>query len=289
MRIILIGNCQIRPFEHSLKLAGAHVSYKAIVHLLNALEEQALQEELYSADVIITQQISDSFRWPYVHTSRIIADYKDKTLVILNLFYQAYNPELCYVRLPKGTARGPLGDYHLLTLLEAWHKTGSVAEGLHNLSDAEYNAQRYSSALERTLIELTRREQTANVHIVEYILETQSHAKLFHTMNHPANILLHEYASRIARALDLNPPACGFQAPEHLGAFQLPTNPVARSGLKLAFNDRKNYSGLALGPTGEPTKTAKVYEADTLCEAYQRVYDSMDSALNEWCAKTFGS
>lgn len=287
MRVAIVGNCQARPLATRLTslVPSIEITGLAIVHLLRDAQADEYAPVFEAADVIVAQQVAPNYPCAFVRTEALRNRYGTKILAIVNLYYAGYNPELTYVRTPEGTVGGPLGDYHLEMVLDGWLAGASVDECVAALGDEAQNDVRYGAVPQRSLEDLARRERAADVKITDYIERQRARSQLFHTMNHPSNLLLDEYARRILAACD-RPVETERPLPpsEMLGQFRLPLNPAAKRWLGLDFDGESHYVGLgAAAATGTVPRFQgrATYSSSALVDAFYRVYDFHGDRLRE--------
>ena len=145
--ILLVGNCQVRPIESLLKhLNSVEETHKIIVHLAKDSERETHNDLFKSADIIISQQIQDSYPCQAVRSSILKANHPDKIIFIPNLFYKGYTPDLRYLRLQgQGTLDGPLGDYHSSILLKCWKEGRTIEDTVQTYRSSKTWKERYHS------------------------------------------------------------------------------------------------------------------------------------------------
>ncbi|WP_288389108.1 WcbI family polysaccharide biosynthesis putative acetyltransferase [uncultured Alteromonas sp.] len=204
MKLVVIGNCQARPLANYIEKLAPSVKITAtpIVHLLKDSDEATYRDALNEADVIVTQVISDAYPCKFIRTSEIKRLYSDKTHTIVNLYFSGFTPDLIYVRHPDVTTlRGPLGDYHNKTILDGWLLGISQEQVVSWLSDPFYNKQEYGKEDQKSLEELKARDALVDIKIADFIESTRRESRTFFTFNHPASVLLIEYAERICQRI----------------------------------------------------------------------------------------
>ncbi|MCU7554452.1 WcbI family polysaccharide biosynthesis putative acetyltransferase [Alteromonas sp. ASW11-19] len=202
MKAVVVGNCQARPLATYLTelIPTLEITATPIVHLLKDKDEPDYASAFEEADVIITQNIADKYPCKFVRTCELRARYPGKVFTILNLYFSGYTPDLMYIRHPsEGTLKGPLGDYHNLTILKGWLLGIDQSQVVQWLEDEFYNSREYGDEQQASLAELKRREAKVDVPIADFIEENWKAARMFFTFNHPTAALLYEYAVRICR------------------------------------------------------------------------------------------
>jgi len=288
IRIAVVGNCQARPLAHTLASTGDNVEITGVgvVHLLNDAEEPNYKTIFENSDLIFAQQVAANYPCKFVRTENMKSVYGDKVKIWPNLYYAGYNPELTYLRdelrRPLG---GPLGDYHIRTVHDAWLAGLGVAEAVSRHLDDNYNESKYANVPEESLQELRRREQQSDIRIVDWIAERLWSQRLFFTFNHPAQILIARLALLLMRTCGINgleKPNNGSSFGEPLGQFK---TPIARWVFKkygAAFSDLMEYKGREIiSIHGGKIFYGKSisYEVFELVENFYRVYDSSNNNL----------
>ena len=279
MKVAILANCQARPLATLLTeiQPDIEISSMGIVHLIKDEQEAEYSEALASADVIIAQQVATNYPCQFVTTNRLRETYGDKVMSIVNLYYAGYNPEIMYLRLQGGTLGGPLGDYHLKSIVQSWGAGIDISDCINNCVSVEYNQALFAGIAEQSLLELKRREAETSISITDFIEQRQSLSKLFHVMNHPVNELLIEYAKRIVTQLGFSKPEVDLvKRPEYLGPFQLPSNADSQTHLLGECTEVTYYQGLKFEqPEDGPIKYSGQYryQLPELVEAYYALYD----------------
>ena len=69
------------------------------------------------------------------------------------------------------------------------------------LSDPFYNKQEYGKEDQKSLEELKARDALVDIKIADFIESTRRESRTFFTFNHPASVLLIEYAERICQRI----------------------------------------------------------------------------------------
>jgi hypothetical protein len=283
-KIVIIGNCQARPLKSIIELISDEVEVigTPIVHLLKDENKAETDALLTAADTIVTQVIADNYPCQYIQTNKLKALYSDKLLTILNLFYSGYTPDWLYIRVPgKGTLGGPMGDYHNLTIIEAWLAGKTTEQTTHLLCDVEFNKDKYLPQAEASLRELSNRESQANVPIVDFISDNLKKERLFFTFNHPSVFLLKEYARRILEALDIK-----YSKSKLLQSMPEPLNqfiPVLNPGVGFDFLIAKEFKGVAVKNTadGITSNGPCVYTPEQLVQSYFDIYSSNQDLIKD--------
>jgi hypothetical protein len=250
VKIAVIGNCQARPIAELLgkQYLNVEIVSIAIVHLLSDDDEREYDIQLQAADYIVSQSVADNYPCQFVRTSKLKEKYGDKVLSIPNLFYQGYNPDLQYIRIPgKGTLKGPLGDYHSKIIFKSWCENESLLLLSEKIDSIEYWRAEFSGVHESSLEELRLRELGLDVEILPDIKSNLDNQRLFHTFNHPSLYLLNMLVDKIALAIGLSSGQRKItQSNEPLNQLVAPISGFVMKQLDIKFSNVENrYKGLA--------------------------------------------
>lgn len=270
-RVAVVGNCQARPLAAALQrlVPGLEVASTSIVQLLKDEDEPEHARGYESADAIFAMQVRDDYRCTFVRTSTLRERYGEKVKVWPNLYFAGYNPELLYVRDDDHRPiSGPLGDYHLRTIHEAWLDGQPEVRAAERVLDVDANRARYESVPAESFAELERRATSSDLDIIGWVRERVWQERLFFTFNHPAWRLIEESARRLAlgASLELQPdfefsPRYPWSEQEPLGQFRAPLNPWVLSAFTPGFDDEVAYRGIATrAGLGHAVGTGKVHE-----------------------------
>jgi hypothetical protein len=289
-RVAVIGNCQARPLAEMMKAVfDVAIESIAVVHLLRSAQENEYSDAFKKADIILAQQVFDSYPCEFVRSSDLRAKYGQKVSVWVNLYYAGYNPELMYVR-PAARAHmvGPLGDYHIGAIISAFQESLSAGECATRLVDVDWNRHCYQGAVERSLKELRQRETQALVPITDLIESAWTERRLFHTFNHPTAFLLLEYVYRLGRKLGLSVKRRlnRVHFGEPLGQFVVPVNSYVSNDYSVAVEDSLAFRGVRIEFDGRgiptvPQRQVAYYSPLELVEGYFRVYAANVALISE--------
>lgn len=252
MRLLVVANCQGGPVAHLLRTFFAPADIRVIVvhqhHDANRRNaEEALAESL---DAVLTQPIRDDYPFEAVRTTEVRRLHGSAVITWPNAYFRGYNPELIYLRvrqlgLSRAQISGPLGEYHLETVLEAWRSGLGVEEAVERLVSADYNERVYGSVPDESLAELRARERDLDVTLCDWLESSYLKARLFHTFNHPSNRVLHRLAAGLAARVGLAQRYAYEDdlLPELLGEIRLPVSPAVRRRMGLPEAGNRVYAG----------------------------------------------
>jgi hypothetical protein len=284
LNVAVLGNCQAQPLAGQLAatVPGLSVERVVIVHLARDEDRDAVYQDLDRVDLVIAQRVVDNYPCAFVRNAELKQAFGDKVLVWPNLYYRGYNPELTYLRGPdRSVVHGPLGDYHVGTIHEAWSEGLPVDEAVRRTGSIEVNRELYADVPGQSLEELGQREHDCDIQMAEWVAEHMWEQRLFHTFNHPASAALRELARRIVDTGHLAGVKAGttpVTSAEPLGRWGLPMNPWVADALAPTIEDLEVYHGndLVFGEgTVDLGRELVRYDLPGIAEAFYRVYDEV--------------
>ena len=225
MNVLVIANCQARPIVNILRVYMGDVgTFDAIIVHLSSQDTLRVDEEKISkANLVITQYISPDYPAAHLATQKLKQSVNSKLVVVPNLYFRGYNPDLCYLNLVRSDSAGKVlsktrlqtlwGDYCSATGYKSWLEGKSVTEtvAIYRWDCSETHGT-YRNTAENSIDELRRREASCDVGISDFIKETWISRRLFFTFNHPAEEVLIEL---VRRTLDEAQIATRNKIPEH--------------------------------------------------------------------------
>ncbi|MFD3389350.1 WcbI family polysaccharide biosynthesis putative acetyltransferase [Alteromonas macleodii] len=287
MKILVIGNCQARPISRILsdKYENIYVLDPIIAHLAKNEMEHEYIRLLESADVIISQHLSDDFNCEVIRSNNLKNLFKEKIVLIPNLYYRGYNPELMYIRMKgEGTLRGPLGDYHHHLLFEAWLGDMTTVDAEEYMSDKSNWNKRFSNVAEKSLETLRDRERFLDVTISKEISDQLSSRKLFFTFNHPTLYLLDLLVDKISAHIGSLKKATNFELgdKEPLDLIVVPSHESVIEKLGGSLEKQSYHSSCFKGLSRVAEfdyKGPKFYSLTELIESFYNVYNTKKNDL----------
>lgn len=282
IKVVIVGNCQARPLAKILESLNSQIDVKkiAIVHLLKSDQFSEYSQAFEQADLIVSQLVSDTYPCDFVRTNFLKENYGEKVISIVNLYFTGYTPDWLYLRIPgKGPLKGPMGDYHNRSVIEAWCEGESEDVACYRLSDPDYN-RRYLTEIDKSIAELSQREQTVDVPIADVIVARYMEERLFFTFNHPSMALIREYGKRILEKAKIGRKRSFWMQKDRevLDQFIPLTNPATglpvgggekHKGVEFYF-DRENF--IKIGPK-------KYYDNYELIEGFFSIYQEYGDDL----------
>lgn len=170
-----------------------------------------------------------------------------------SMYFTGYFPQYCRNPVPQTTNVNfpggviPHGDANIIAMLEQGFKEKEI---IARLSDPNFYSQKFLLLnLQQTIEELARRESELTIKISKFIIDNYKDYYLFHTQNHPSDILGVFVANQILDKIHL--PRLGnelsFNHPyaDVLNHIQLPLYPSVIKNLELTF--AKDVSGYRHG------------------------------------------
>jgi|GEM_PF-5762000 len=203
MKVVIIGNCQAFPLAKILNAISEDIIITHIaINQLNLKDEALILDKIRAQDVIITQDIGDTFRLNFVKTKVICNLFPEKEIIkIPNLFFKGYSPDLSYITCNDTRLLSPLGDYNHSIIFDCWANKIDVEYCIDKVYEEDI-AEKLGSYFindEDSLKSLFNREKSLDINMSDYIDENWKKKRLFHTFNHPCVISLYTLALRVLR------------------------------------------------------------------------------------------
>ena len=209
-KCLIYANCQGDALKVFLpKVKQFDNEYEIIdlkpVHKLSKDDIPLLETLIKETDLFIHQPIADNYK----NLRQLSSNYlksklqkKAKSISFPNIYFTAYNPELTGLKNENGMPiMSPFSyyDYNILYLLAAG-KSIQQAVSLIKM-DNFYSKDFLKNVYESSLSILSNREDDLDIKVVSYIERYFKEKKLFHTYNHPKNVLLFFLVERIISQL----------------------------------------------------------------------------------------
>ncbi|MBR0673166.1 WcbI family polysaccharide biosynthesis putative acetyltransferase [Neoroseomonas soli] len=287
MHIALLGNCQVPLIAEALRRGSPRLHVEAIreIHLLGPADEPEALARLARADVVLCQRVTHHFTdargIPGLSTTALAKRFPGRVVTFPNLYFGGYAPDVRHL-LTDGLQPigGPLGDYHIGQVLDAYRRGDTAATAAVRLDGEELLAAApdpFAIALEQ----IRAREKDTDVVISDVIRRIMRSGRHFHTPNHPSNLLLLWMAMRLAQAarLDFDPGTAG-PLPTALDQIDLPAYPAILRRYGMAPDAGAAYRGVSVieAAAGRVRYSGtQTYDAAQLTEAFYRVYDALDA------------
>lgn len=157
-----------------------------------------------------------------------------------NSYYKGYNPETTYLK-HNGIIVKRFCDYHDSNVIKDYLLGKSESDVVSSILDIEYYSNDFIwENAKNSLSELRKREIITDINISDFIEENWTKIKLFHSMNHPTNLVLLEVADRILTNLGLpklNTAERNSHCEEYLGIVHLVIYKSFSKILSFEFSD----------------------------------------------------
>jgi hypothetical protein len=278
MRVAIFGNCQAGLIETWLKASspGLQVVSAPLSFTVKDDQEADIYRIFDSCDFIFAQRIADENPRAFMRTRVLKARYGDRVISWPNAYFDGYFPGLRYIRNSQGIhAVGPLNDYHFDFVANAY-MTGVPIETCVAIMEGDGIFEKHPDPIEKSLGQLIAREQGLDVCISDFIRANLA-TRLFYSMNHPSNHVIHELTRRM-----LNKAGLGAHMPRNeppwafdkivIGMFP---SICRRFGLKDHL-PRFEFLGMGVvaenGTVKNAPNSVQVYTPRELVESYYRVY-----------------
>ena len=219
---LLYGNCQIVYLTNYLVETTSFLERYIMVVNMPAVQSLDMERKtgispalLKSLDLFIYQKVGGGGRHPYGEnlTTSVITKQLNPScvqLMIPNLYFKGYFPQ--DIKNKRNVLVGskwhlngviPYGDFVLETFF-ARKRTDSELEH-HLLNEHLFLKEYVIWRAKNSLDELKKREEVCDIRMSDYIEENYKTQILFHTPNHPADILTFELLKRILQKLQMLP------------------------------------------------------------------------------------
>jgi len=287
-RVAFIGNCQAQSLESlsgHLGLPLQVVSLPAVFEL-DAFGSPEIWEKIRSCDFVFNQRVAPDYPVEFARPEYLKSALGPRAISWPNIYFDGYFPGVEYVYSPTGKVVGPLSDYHLSFVREAWAQ-GLDVDDLVQTFLSGHLADSFRSAADKSLFQLRQRERGLTVRMSDWIAARWRYGKLLYVMNHPGNPILLELLKRLLCAANIS---CSLNEelletyPYTLNDISLPAYPSlhAAYGLRFEADSQILGKGFALA-AGEASITAerRTYDWGTLFADFYRLYDAVSARSPE--------
>lgn len=290
MKIVFIGNCQAQALTQISHFLGLDAELVIVppVFDLGAFNTPEIKDKIYSADMVFSQRVNENYPAEFVRPSVLRQELGGKVVIWPNIYFDGYFPGVRYVYAQSGNkVTGPLSDYHFLQIQKSYKDGISPEAAWEAFTSPEPSDLLPADPIGDSIANLRHREHDVDVTMSDYIEANAKRGKLFYSMNHPTDEVLHEALKRmVARSgLDLQVPeydAARLQGypytlneidlpilPFVSKLYDMPTAPIGSIvGRKLEFDGKTHGAG---------TET-RSYTGPELIEAFYKVYESAEAA-----------
>lgn len=282
--VIVLGNCQSHPVSSFLwEMCGGDSKFTPLIaHLSSPDQEKDDIALLNSADLILTQPISDNYKASHLATSRLKALYPDLVCTWPNLYFSGQTPDIIALKDCNGSmVTGPLDVYHSAGVTRCWQNDLSVKQTTDYLErELPITETELKSCIEQSMQTLVNREQSLDIKITDFIEEKLQCERLFFTYNHPSSRLIIEVCERISTFCQFpvkKTLISGFWN-EPLGRFIGPTSRPLAEMLGLSFPYTNACKGVELKIVNDELVlgASKIYSFE---EFVQSSFDALNLQL----------
>lgn len=260
MKCVCIGICQMKSICYLLKTSPnfskkyTEIQVYAVYEITPEEMQRALEEDVSTCDLIISQPISDNYRNTHLFSTKTLKTYAEKYniphITMVNSYFTGYDPLPFQPRDPNGNALAtdycfPIASVQTSEYEEFLQKWNDP--DLFTVEQLEYNVNRSLKSLEEREAKIFENDYGIDIRISDYIRDNYKHRHLFLTMNHPSNLLMLEVTRRIFERLGIE-----FDVPapqkELLGMKCLPPAPAVYQKLGMTFQypdfviNHRNYN-----------------------------------------------
>ncbi|MDB5072115.1 MAG: hypothetical protein JWM87_3226 [Candidatus Eremiobacteraeota bacterium] len=199
MRVYVTGNCQAVSLASCLSVMAPGASVEQIA--------AAVDPAGFAADDDVV------FRQRLPHVPWTLRAPRANEILYPRLWFNAFHPDLVYVRAPAGAVRPPLGNYHSSLVLYAWHRRLSVAETARLFTEAVFEHLKFF-----TFWPAAKRAAFEEAHAAGFAMEAmfarwERSGCFMHSVNHPALTVMAGIARGLADRAGI---AVCVDAPERL-------------------------------------------------------------------------
>lgn len=204
-KICFIGNCQTAFMSslikhHSLPVCQIDLP---VAYLANLADKEMFVSSYEEADIIVTRLMSDRVQ-SFVSTSWLRENYGNKLVVIPNIYFNGFDPDLRRIYDASGKViRGPLGDYSC-NMIHFSYVNGWSQDSCAALLKRNDILEWYPDSVAKSLAAQRARENSCDLRISDYIESMLQVKRLFYTFNHPTNDLLLELFHRLMSHIDIS-------------------------------------------------------------------------------------
>jgi hypothetical protein len=200
--VVILGNCQVAPLRSLFNNANEGLFAESLnVNLVkNESDRKTYLQKIEAADIVLTQHLSETFHELSTPSIKSIAK---MTLVIPNIFYRGWHPDMTYLGGNGKRIKGPTGDYHsLICILLSMRKTPEVNQGMEFglLFDCLMSIKNYSELSKKAL---SNKFDSTDLSFEKFEERVGFEVPFMWTFNHPHNRALWELIRQSMEILDV--------------------------------------------------------------------------------------
>lgn len=218
MKICIYGNCQAAPIKHMLyeKLRGHDVELLTLkaVHLIKPHEVEQIHEQVRSADVLISQRVSDNYWGMPLGTDQLAQLLKPngRLIVIPSAYFDGYFPNFLYIKDVTGKTVSPR-DEKYNCFPSDYHEAFCLLSKVHGLSESELNSlytttdyslkfmEWVAHKAKASIEEMRQRDEKCDVKLADFMEAHYQTKQLFWTFNHPSKEVLNFICDEVVKIL----------------------------------------------------------------------------------------
>lgn len=250
MKCLIIGICQLNAIAQILKNnAIFNTLYdEIIIHVIFQLSElemtNILQNIVPSMDLILSQPVSKNYKNSNIYSTFMLKSFikpGTKHLIITNCYFTGYDPLPFQLVQENGDILNHHTTYYPLLSFNSILANDYISASKNWCNPKAYTKKIIQNNLQQSLQELEKREDRVfdenydiDIKIADFIKNNYQDFYLFHTYNHPTNIILIEITKRILTKLKL-PIILNNNYTEFLGDISLPPCPAVYINLECKF------------------------------------------------------
>jgi len=246
MKILLLGNCQVSVLRNFCSYyLNVNCDYLNVVNDLQ-IEKKSTTDLISNCDLCISQHFySGKYYYDDDKILELINN-REKIIYIHVLYYDGYfiDNEKKYSQLTtKINNLNILKTPYLFHLINEGFSNEEIVKKLYE----DFSDEEIINNSNLSLQKLYEREnglknnRPVDIKIYDYIKENYKKIKLFHTLNHPCNLLLNHYSIKICKYIkndDLKPYNDKFDKDyEKLGSTTIPIYKKVYEALNLEFEN----------------------------------------------------
>jgi len=212
-KILLYGNCQTQAVNHIT--SSDYYDFDQVTCHLTDINEDAFKNKIQSADIIITQPISDDYRGSkHLSLKFIVENAKEdsKVMVFPSLFGGCYYPDLSYPVDALGRKIETPCPYHYKTMIKYFLKNKSQKQFMDEIVNNEnfMSTEEMDDFANSLLGRMEESESKSKarfpsiqlIRCADYIKKEWKNKLLFHASNHGTKYMYQYVAENINFLLD---------------------------------------------------------------------------------------
>jgi hypothetical protein len=248
---LCIGICQIIAISNILRSMPEFTSiYTNILdYTIFSISEEEMKNIidniLPTCDLVLSQPVSDNYRNTNIFSSKTLKSHIKPGaihLIISNCYFTGYDPVPFQTTDENGGILQTDGMSYYPSLSLESLLLGNIEKACidwcnpesYSLTEIERNYYLSIEELKRRELKVFENDFGVDIKISDYIEKNYKHLFLFHTYNHPTNVLLYELVKRIFNRIGI-PYVERFLTKELLGDITIPPSPCIYLKSKMDF------------------------------------------------------